>query len=78
MTTTNLFKRLQQLLPSDPVLTGTVTAVDFGGMATVELPGGGQLRVRNPLGHELGNAVYVQGQAITGDAPQLPYVRIEI
>jgi hypothetical protein len=78
MTTTNLFKRLQQLLPAEPLLTGTVSAVDGDGMATVDLPGGGNLRVRNPLGSALGDSVYIQGQAITGDAPQLPFVRIEI
>lgn len=78
MTTTNLFKRLRQLLPDEPVLTGQVSAVHGDGMATVDLPGSGQLRVRNPLGQQEGASVYVQGQAITGEAPQLPYVLMEI
>lgn len=78
MTTTNLFKRLQQLLPDEPVLTGTVSFVGADGMATVDLPGGAQLLVRNPLGSQAGAAVYIQGGVITGGAPQLLYVRIEI
>ena len=78
MTTTNLFKRLRQLLPDAPVLTGTVDELHDDGTATVQLPGTGRLRVRNPLASELGASVYVQDQAITGPAPQLPYTRIEI
>lgn len=78
MTTTNLYKRLRQLLPDEPVLTGEVSAAYSDGTALIDMPGNGQLRVRNPFGHQAGSRVYVQAQVITGDAPQLPYVLIEI
>jgi len=76
--TTNLFKRLQQLLPDEPVLSGAVSVAYDDGTALIDMPGGGQLRVRNPFGHQPGSRVYIQAQVITGDAPQLPYVLIEI
>ncbi|MCS4509125.1 hypothetical protein [Xylophilus ampelinus] len=73
-----LFRRLVELLPSDPQLFATVEAVHSDGTATVVLPGGGRLRVRNPLELTAAATVYVQGGAITGDAPNLPLVEIEI
>ena len=48
------------------------------GTATVEMPGGDLARVRNPLGAQAGQGVYVQDGAVIGDAPALPYVLIEI
>lgn len=78
MTTANLFKRLSQLLPQEPVLTGAVAVVHSDGTVTVQLPGTGQIRVRNPFDNQKGDSVYIQGQAITGTAPQLTYVLIEI
>lgn len=76
---TNLYKRLLSLLPDDPVQTGAVTAVYADGTAQVTLDGGGGLlRVRNPLGKALSAKVYVKAGEITGDAPVLPYVLIEV
>lgn len=75
----NLYKRLKALLPDAPVLTGTVTVLHADGSADVAQDGGaGQLRVRNPLLQPSGARVYVQGGAITGPAPDLPYVLIEV
>ncbi len=78
MTTTNLFIRLQGLQPEPPLLTGQIVADMGGGMARVELPGGGVLSVRNPMAFAVAQWVFLQGEAITGPAPDLPYVRIEI
>lgn len=78
MTSSNLFKRLQALLPEAPVLTGEVAETYADGTVLITLPGGGSLRVRNPLGHSVAATVYVQGGAVIGDAPALPYVLIEI
>lgn len=75
---TTLYTRLMELLPSAPVLSTTVDAVYGDGTALVTLPGGAQLRVRNPLGAALGDAVYVQDGAVIGQAPALPVVVIEI
>jgi hypothetical protein len=73
-----LYKRLLSLLPEQPVITGALATAHPDGMATVELPGGDLIRVRNPLGLAAGGRVYVQGDAISGAAPDLDYVRIEI
>ncbi len=76
---TNLYKRLKALLPDDPVMTGQVSAVFADGTALVALEGAaGLLRVRNPLGTANGVRVYVQAGAITGTAPAMQYVRIEV
>lgn len=78
MTATTLYTRLLELLPDQPIYTGTVQAVHGNGMATVEMPGGALARVRNPLDIGAGQGVYVQDGAIVGEAPALPYVLIEI
>ena len=76
---TNLYKRLKALLPDEPVMTGQISAVFADGTALVALEGAaGQLRVRNPLGTANGVRVYVQGGAVTGPAPAMPYVLIEV
>lgn len=75
---TNIFRRLLELLPSEPVLVGSISAAHADGTATVQLPGGALLRVRNPLAQPLGAAVYLQGGAVIGDAPQLPVIEMEI
>lgn len=76
---TNLYKRLLSLLPDAPVQTGAVTAVYADGTALVTLDGGGGvLRVRNPLLQPVTAKVYVKDAEITGVAPTLPYVLIEV
>lgn len=76
---TNLYQRLKSLLPDAPIQSGAVTAVYADSTAAVALDGGGgELRVRNALGHVLGEQVYVQSGAIIGTAPDLPYVLIEV
>ncbi|RYE43851.1 MAG: hypothetical protein EOP24_26790 [Hyphomicrobiales bacterium] len=76
--TTNLYTRLLGLLPQAPVMTGTVAELHGDGTASVQLHGGGLLRVRNPFETEQGAAVFVQDDAVIGDAPSLPLVLIEI
>jgi len=78
MTTANLFLRLQGMLAADPVLLGTVVDVHGDGTATVEVQGGGQLRLRNPLALALNARVFFEGSAITGAAQELPLFVIEI
>ncbi len=78
MTTMNLFLRLKELQPAQPVVTGTLNADLGGGMVRVAMDSGGTLYVHNPLGIAIGKAVFVQDGAITGEAPTLTYVRIEI
>jgi hypothetical protein len=78
MTTLNLFLRLREVLPSDPLLVGDVATDHGDGTATVLFPGAGVARLRNPQAIAAGARVFVQGGAITGEAPDLPSVLIEI
>ena len=78
MATINPLRRLLDLLPSDPLLVGTISGSHSDGTATVTLAGGtGTLRVRNPQGLASGG-VFIQGGQITGAAPSLPVVSVEI
>lgn len=76
---TNFYRRLKALLPDDLVMTGQISSVFADGTALVALEGAaGLLRVRNPLGTASGVRVYVQGGAVTGSAPAMPYLLIEV
>lgn len=71
----NPHARLLALLPPKPLLVGTVIAVD-GGVATVELPGGGQLHARGAA--VVSGRVFVRDGAIDGEAPTLTYISAEV
>lgn len=73
----NAYKRLQQLLPTDPLLVGTVIAVWADGTSTIELPGGGEWRVKGDS-IAIGARVYVQGGMIQGEAPALAGASVEV
>lgn len=73
---TNLLDRLFDLLPGDTVRLGDVTATHADGTVTVQLLEGGTLRVAGTSA--TGSRVYVQGSRITGDAPVLEFVEIEV
>lgn len=75
---TALYTRLLELLPQAPILKASVYALHGDGTATVTYPGDARERVRNPLDAQPGDDVYVQSGAITGAAPALDYVLIEI
>lgn len=75
MTTTNLWKRLKQLLPDAPLLVGTVDSVSTYG-AVVQLPDGSLVGVRGAS--TIGQRVFVRDGVIEGPAPSLPTVVIEI
>ena len=75
---TNIFKRLLDLLPADPIMVGDVTTVWPDGTATVTLISAGTLRVRNPQAIAAGGRVFIQSEQITGPAPTLPIVTLEI
>ena len=78
MSSTNIHRRLLELLPDSPTLTATVAVTHADGTATVTYPGGGAARLRNPFGEAAGQPVYTQADTITGPAPDLPLVLIEI
>lgn len=78
MSSTNIYKRLLSLLPQAPITTARVMLVFDDGTAHVATFGGGEARVRNPLGIEVGQPVYVQDSAVIGEAPELLEVLIEL
>lgn len=78
MIITNLLKQLQSLQPTAPLFTGQITADLGNGLVQVTQPGGGVQPVRNPPGLAVSQWVFFKAGVITGEAPNLPAVRIEI
>ena len=75
MTTTNLWLRLKNLLPEEPLLVGTVTLATSHG-AKIELPDGSHIFVRGSA--SVGQRVFIRNGVIEGSAPNLPTVTIDI
>ena len=71
----NLYEQFRGLLPDPPLQAGTV--IDAGaGVVTVELPGGGRVRVR---GHAaVGQPVFVRDGVVEALAPNLPIEVVEV
>jgi len=71
----NLYKALKELLPAPAVQVGTVVAY-AGGVATIELPGGGTDQARGDA--DVGQRVFFRAGAIEGLAPDLPVVTVDV
>lgn len=71
----NPYRQFLDLLPLAPLQVGDVIGVDSG-VATLELPGGGQVQARGAA--TVGQRVYFRDGAIEGPAPVLPFVAIEV
>ena len=71
----NVYRRLIDLLPSRPLLVGTVTAT-AGGVATIDLPDGGSMQARGTAA--IGDRVFFRDGVIEGPAPVLTDVLIDI
>ena len=71
----NPLATLKQLLAGPPQQLGQVVAIT-GNLATIELPGGAQIKARGTA--MVGQHVFEQGGQILGDAPTLPIDVIEI
>lgn len=71
----NPYAAFRRLLPQRPLEIGTVTYADATG-CTVELPGGGLLRVRGSAA--VGDSVFVRDGLIEGAAPAYTPIVIEI
>jgi hypothetical protein len=74
--TPNVWAMWRRLLPEAPVLLGEILAIHEGGTRTVELLGGGRLRVRGE--GAVGAAVWVRSGIIESEAPDLPSYDIEV
>lgn len=67
----NFFKDLKAVLDPDRVQIGEVAAYE-NGVATLTLPGGGQMRARGQA--SVGGKVFVKDGVIQGPAPDLPVI----
>lgn len=73
--TYNPYKRLLGLLPANPLQVGDVVAVD-NGVATLQMPGGGQVTVRGAA--TFGDRVFFRDGVIEGPAPTLTFVTVDV
>lgn len=71
----NIFKKLQDLLAPGAVQIGTVSSVAKG-LATVDLPGGGQVRAKGQI--QVAAKVLGQDGKVLGAGPDLPVTMSEI
>ena len=71
----NLYQQFRSLLPDPPLQVGTVIATN-GGVATVQMPGGGLLKARGTA--LVGQKVFVRDGVIEAVAPNLTLEIIEI
>ena len=69
---TDIYRRLRELIPTQPVYIGQITLTHADKTASVTLTGGGLVRVANPANLAQGKKVFVQGASITSEAPDLP------
>lgn len=60
---TSPWKRLEQILPSDPLLVGKVILHDVDGTSTVSLPDGREIRVRGQS-VTVGQSAFIQSGEI--------------
>lgn len=71
----NLYRRLRDLIPDDPLVVGTVVSVSAAGVL-VQMPDGAQITARGEA--ETGQRVFVRDGVIEGQAPALAVVTIEV
>lgn len=71
----NPYRALLDLIPTDALLVGTVTAFSDG-VATLQLPDGSIAKARGTV--SIGDTVFFKGGAIEGPAPDLPVQLIEV
>lgn len=67
----NPHARFLALLPARPLQVGEVVSI-AGGVATIELAGGGSVQARGTA--SVGQRVFVRDGAIEGLAPALPFI----
>lgn len=73
----NLWRRFQELLPTDPLLVGEVLAHNADGTSTLEAPDGAVYRARGQS-VAVGNNAFVRGGVVQGPAPDLPAYEAEV
>ena len=73
----NLYKQFLDLMPSEPLQVGEVTAHNADGTSSVTILDGSTLRARG-TDVSVGNRAFVKGGVIQGRAPSLPYYEFEL
>ncbi|PHR26556.1 MAG: hypothetical protein COA36_11790 [Desulfotalea sp.] len=73
----NIFKKFQALIPSTPLLVGTIAVVNANGSCRVDTPGGGKMVVIG-TGYTAGQQVFIKDRIIQGVAPSLTYHELEV
>ena len=73
----NLYKQLLDLLPSEPLLVGEVTAHNADGTSTVALPDGALVYPRGQ-GVTIGSNAFIRAGLVEGAAPSLATVLIDV
>lgn len=71
----NLYRMFKELIPTSPLLVGTVNSVQAGG-CTVALPTGGTIVARGSA--TVGQKVFVRDGVIEGVAPTLAIEIVEV
>ena len=72
----NLYSLFRELLPSAPLLVGTVLSEPEGGQYLIALPSGHVHRVRGVA--TVGQRVFFRNGVVEGPAPELPTELIEV
>ncbi len=72
----NLWQQFKALLPESPLVVGKVAVRNGDGSLTVTTLDGGQLRASGSA--SVGDRVFVRNGQVTGQAPDLPSIDIEI
>lgn len=75
----NIWKQfIDDLLPSQPMNLGEITAVHGHGQYSVDLVGGGSIRAYSDSSLSTGDKVKLIGNRIESKAPDLPIHQLEI
>ena len=71
----NLYTQFKKLIPTAPLLVGTITAI-ADGVAVIQLPDGSTLTARGT--GSVDDVVFVRDGLIEGPAPELTLVEIDV
>lgn len=74
----NIWTQFKSIIAGDPLLIGTVTAIDTDAQTSrIELLEGGQVTVRG-TSVAVGAKAFIRGSLLESPAPNLPTVHVEL
>jgi len=74
----NLWAKFVRLLPSSPLLVGTVQSHNSDGTSTIVLPDGNSTLRARGQGVAVNSKAFVKDGVVQGEAPNLPVTQIDI